>query len=271
MGEICRGHKVKLGQYPGSIWVRHRRSRALCQDAAQCRPYSAHRQARASVANASCSGTPANRPGAHRVDGGESGADYCHNCHVTSECFQAHKRGRGSVGGPGPEATPALVRATFAAERHTLPRCRSVLMSVVFASPPSLRRHPRISNPYGSRQSYRAARSCRARRSISLPRSKGIVRLPLHRRNRKWRPGGGAHPTFRGATARITQPVEGAAPVGHEQFYVYLGRSLFDRAPSFMLPKKPTHARMSTPDSGAEARPDLELEVRNNNLDVLIS
>jgi hypothetical protein len=152
-----------------------------------------------------------------------------------------------------------------------------VLMSVVFASPASLRRHPHtcISNRYGSRQSYRRAAAqhgpFRARRSISLPRSKGIVRLPLHRRNRERRSGGGAHPTFRGATARITQPVERAAPVGHEQFYVYLGWSLFDRAPSFMLPKKPTHARMSTPDSGAEARPDLELEVRNNNLDVLIS
>jgi hypothetical protein len=152
-----------------------------------------------------------------------------------------------------------------------------VSMSVVFASPPNLRRHAHtcISNRYGSCQGCRraaaTARPFRARRSISLPRSKGIVRLPLHRRNRERRPGGGAHPTFRGAPARITQPVEGAAPVGHEQFYVHIGRGLFDRAPSFMLPKKPTHARISTPDSGAEARPDLELEVRNNNLDLPIS
>jgi hypothetical protein len=32
-----------------------------------------------------------------------------------------------------------------------------------------------------------------------------------------------------------------------------------------MLPN-PNHARISTPASGAEARPDLKLEVRNNNL-----
>jgi hypothetical protein len=146
-----------------------------------------------------------------------------------------------------------------------------------FRVPASLRPRPYacISNRNGSCQSCRragaTARPFRARRSISLSRSKGIVRLPLHRRNRERRPGGGAHPTFRGAPARITQPVERAAPVGHEQFYVHLGWGLFDRAPSFILPKKPTHARISTPDSGAAARPDLELEVRNNNLDGLIS
>ncbi len=90
-------------------------------------------------------------------------------------------------------------------------------------------------------------RPLRSRGSIFLPRSQRIERLPLHRCNRKGRSGGGVHPTIQGAPARTTQPVKGAAPVGHEKFHVHFGRRLFDWAPSLMLPKKPRHARTSTP------------------------
>jgi hypothetical protein len=56
-------------------------------------------------------------------------------------------------------------------------------------------------------------------------------RLPHHRRNIEGCPGGGTYPTFRGISARISQWIIRAAPVGYEEFYVLLERSLFNPAP----------------------------------------
>ena len=62
-------------------------------------------------------------------------------------------------------------------------------------------------------------------------RSRMGERLPHYRRNIERCPGGGTYPTFRGISARISQWIVRAAPVGYEEFYVLLERGLFNPAP----------------------------------------
>src|SRR5271169_4110910 len=106
-GKHAPATRSNLGNTRAASWVRHR-SGAFANVRMPCNadriPNKVRPEFRASVANAAIVFRHACEwAGAHRVEWRRSRRpDYCHNCHVTPECFRAHKQTRGSVG-EGPD------------------------------------------------------------------------------------------------------------------------------------------------------------------------
>jgi len=114
-------------------------------------------------------------------------------------------------------------------------------------------------NPHASRAPPQPWPCGLTPRQSLMPKSKGIVRLPPHRRNREGRSSGGTYPAFGSAPARMMQPVERAINVSNEEFYILVEWGRFDQAPVNIPTNMSTHERISTPASGVEARPYLEV------------